>query len=420
MKWRKNYFLHLILIFFLGLQIIHPYSIGNTAEGTTVDGPRFPVFLFLLLEEGIQPVTDYDNDTFNSSIDCNDQATSCTTDCTDSDGDAVSDCLDLCIDNDLDGYGIDNSSSIFGSGSVPVSECTVFGSDPCILNEACYGTDCNDSNPDIYPTNAEVCDGLDNDCDAASADGSEDPHLGNPCDGPDTDLCLEGTITSCLAGVLVCSDYTATTLDVCNGSDDDCDPASADGSEDLQLGTACDGTDTDLCLEGTLSCEAGTLVCSDNTSDTLEIGNGLDDDCDGQTDEGQADSDGDGYGDSCDVCPGFDDAIDGDSDGVPDGCDNCSSAPNAGQADSDGDGYGDSCDVCPGFDDAIDGDSDGVPDGCDNCWSVGNSGQADSDEDCPSPPYVSDPQCGDACDNSFVSTRRIGMKALSYDAKTIK
>ena len=33
-------------------------------------------------------------------------------------------------------------------------------------------------------------------------------------------------------------------------------------------------------------------------------------------------------------------------------------------APSDGDGAGDLCDVCPGFDDTADLDSDGVPDGC--------------------------------------------------------
>ena len=112
-----------------------------------------PAVLYLLLEEGIQPVTDYDNDSFDSSVDCNDQATSCTTDCTDADADAVSDCLDLCIDNDFDGYGIDNSASIIGNGSVSVSECTVYGSDPCILNESCYGSDCDD----VFDND---CDGL--------------------------------------------------------------------------------------------------------------------------------------------------------------------------------------------------------------------------------------------------------------------
>lgn len=143
----------------------------NSTGVVTDSGPGVPPILYLLLEEGIQPVTDYDNDSFNSSIDCNDQATSCTTDCTDSDGDAVPDCLDLCIDNDLDGYGIDNSATIIGNGSVSVVDCTVFGSDPCILTEACYGSDCDDGNPDINPAKIEICNGLDDNCNGLVDEG---------------------------------------------------------------------------------------------------------------------------------------------------------------------------------------------------------------------------------------------------------
>ena len=68
-------------------------------------------------------------------------------------------------------------------------------------------------------------------------------------------------------------------------ADDDCDPASADGSEDPGLGVACDGPDSDLCAEGVTSCTAGAVACGDTTGDTVETCNNLDDDCDGQTDE---------------------------------------------------------------------------------------------------------------------------------------
>ncbi|MFQ5670192.1 MAG: MopE-related protein [Acidobacteriota bacterium] len=77
-----------------------------------------------------------------------------------------------------------------------------------------------------------------------------------------------------------------------------------------------------------------------------EICDGLDNNCDGQTDEGFTDSDGDGVGDNCDNCvstpnPG---QTDSDGDGVGDDCDNCPSTSNPGQADSDADGVGDDCD----------------------------------------------------------------------------
>ncbi|RZW42485.1 MAG: T9SS type A sorting domain-containing protein [Flavobacteriaceae bacterium] len=86
--------------------------------------------------------------------------------------------------------------------------------------------------------------------------------------------------------------------------------------------------------------------------DTIDLdGNGIPDGCDCE------DSDADGVCDTDDVCPGFDDSIDSDGDGIPDGCD-CE--------DSDGDGVCDTDDVCPGYDDTIDSDGDGIPDGCDN------------------------------------------------------
>ena len=62
----------------------------------------------------------------------------------------------------------------------------------------------------------------------------------------------------------------------------------------------------------------------------------------------QPDTDTDGVGDECDVCPGFaDDGPDADGDGVPDACDNCTDTPNADQADANGDGLGDACTFPP-------------------------------------------------------------------------
>ena len=104
------------------------------------------------------------------------------------------------------------------------------------------------------------------------------------------------------------------------------------------------------------------------------------------------DSDGDGICDPADQCPGFDDNIDTDNDGIADGCDPCndlvdadsdgvsdcvdqelnSPCPNTVDAngvsiDSDNDGVCDGLDICPGSDDSLDSDNDGIPDGCDSC-----------------------------------------------------
>lgn len=107
-----------------------------------------------------------------------------------------------------------------------------------------------------------------------------------------------------------------------------------------------------------------------------------------------------------DRCTGFDDNLDADADGVPDGCDLCASGDDA--IDADDDGTPDACDLCANADDAIDADGDDLPDGCDtcamdpdndedgdgvcgnldNCPAADNDDQADLDDD----------GVGDACD----------------------
>ena len=112
------------------------------------------------------------------------------------------------------------------------------------------------------------------------------------------------------------------------------------------------------------------------------------------------DSDGDGYFDVNDNCPGEANAdqADSDWDRVGDVCDECT--------DSDGDGFADpvlpasTCEVdhCPGFyaESNEDTDSDGIGDACDNCPDVFNPGQEDENQDL----------TGDACEGCCVG--RVG------------
>ncbi|MDH3651121.1 MAG: hypothetical protein OEQ53_15645, partial [Saprospiraceae bacterium] len=95
------------------------------------------------------------------------------------------------------------------------------------------------------------------------------------------------------------------------------------------------------------------------------------DDCPNDPDN---DADGDGVCGDLDGCPNDPNKtapgacgcgtadVDSDGDGVLDCDDNCPDDANADQLDADCDGVGDVCDLCPGGDDSVDNNNDGLPD----------------------------------------------------------
>ncbi len=129
---------------------------------------------------------------------------------------------------------------------------------------------------------AEVCDGLDNDCNGIVDDNLTD--IGDPC-GDDTGECAAG-VTACVSGHIECAGAVGPQLETCNGLDDDCNGISDDAPVDE--GAPC-GTDTGECAFGTLACVAGVLVCSGGTGPDAETCNGLDDDCNGLVDDNPTD-----------------------------------------------------------------------------------------------------------------------------------
>ncbi len=178
-------------------------------------------------------------------------------------------------DNDCDGA-IDNGNP-GGGATCPTGNLGV-----CALGTmACQGgvVVCVQ---DVQPS-TEVCDGLDNDCDPNTADGAQDPAAGMPCDGTDADLCNEGSM-ACAAGMLACTDPNDVDPELCNGVDDDCDPSTDDGSADPGVGASCDGPDPGACTDGTQQCSGGALVCDDPSE--VEQCNAVDDNCNGIINEG--------------------------------------------------------------------------------------------------------------------------------------
>ncbi|HJL28802.1 MAG TPA: C-type lectin domain-containing protein [Polyangiaceae bacterium LLY-WYZ-15_(1-7)] len=135
---------------------------------------------------------------------------------------------------------------------------------------------------------ADICDGIDNDCDPSSPDGSEDPSLGTSCDGSDSDFCEDGVSACSESGAIFC-DEPGDTLEVCDDAmgDEDCDGTIDEGCACIGDETRPCGTDEGACERGTQRCVDGTFSgCEGGTGPADETCDGVDEDCDGTVDEG--------------------------------------------------------------------------------------------------------------------------------------
>jgi hypothetical protein len=277
-----------------------------------------------------ESIEDGDSDGFYNTVDCDDEDSFTHPGAAENESDPTA-CM---TDADGDGYGDTNPTA---SGAEP-------------------GTDCDDQSLAIYPYATDIEDGIDNDC-----DGSVD----NPVQGgTGTDLDGDGW-----AEGLDCDDSDSDTFPgaaeneqdptLCmTDSDDDGYGDSSPGSPDADPGTDCDD------LNWSISPQAADLE------------DGIDNDCDGSVDNpgagggpgngGQGDADGDGF-DSTSDCNDADASIFPGAEELPDGLDNdCNGQVDDGLvSDQDGDGFDSTLDCDDGNPDVYPGNaaSESVP-GC--------------------------------------------------------
>jgi hypothetical protein len=131
------------------------------------------------------------------------------------------------------------------------------------------------------PPPPESCNSQDDDCDGETDEG--DPGGGAPC-GESEGACEPG-IERCLAGSLECVGALGPSDERCNDVDDDCDGETDEPAELVDVGGPC-GTPVGACAEGTSVCVDGALECDGAVGPATETCNNVDDDCDGEIDDG--------------------------------------------------------------------------------------------------------------------------------------
>ena len=165
------------------------------------------------------------------------------------------------------------------AASGAMTECNAMPSQPTAERCDHVDNDCDGMTDESLSTVAETCNNMDEDCDGHTDEGF---NIGAACDGPDSDACAEGTIACNGPNATMCSDNTSSTVEACNGLDDDC----RNGVDDtFPVGQSCSVGLGACARTGQLICNGagnGTQCDAIAGAPTAELcGNSVDEDCNG-------------------------------------------------------------------------------------------------------------------------------------------
>ena len=294
------------------------------------------------------------------------------------------------VDNDCDGD-VDEADAVDAATWYADVDSDGFG-DPAAGEPGCVApegfvadnTDCDDDNDAAFPGNAEVCDGVDNDCDADIDEGASDASTFYADVDGDGFGAAGSPVVACAAppGTVAdsadCDDGAAgvnpSAAETCNGVDDDCDGI-LDAADPSLAGGVPYFVDSDS--DG-FGAGPSALACGPEGSRTATV----DGDCD--------DSDAAIRPDALELCDALD--RDEDCDGLADDADPSATGQGRFYADGDSDGYGAgagalACDPSPSFPVAVAGD-------CDDARASVSPGLAEVCD-----PFDVDENCDGAADN---------------------
>ena len=293
-----------------GTVLVRVYSYGATSALNGVG-----TLTNLVLSGGVS-YADIDNDGYTSDVDCDDNNADINPGASETCNGIDDNCSGTADEGVTTTYYADADGDTYGDAGSTTEACSMpegYVSD---------NTDCNDGNADINPAASEVCNGIDDNCDGNNDEGLTFETWYADMDGDtygdagNTVSTCDGTPEGYVADNTDCNDGDGAVnpgaSEVCNGVDDNCDGNTDEGVTTTFYADA-DGDTYGDAGSTTEACSAPEGYVADNTDcndgdgainpGASEVCNGIDDNCDGNTDEGvlstfYADADGDTYGDA--------------------------------------------------------------------------------------------------------------------------